>query len=312
MDDPARRADAGEIVGKIEAEPFETRPADGPVDRAAGASLLKPPIRARGDGRGSACRPEERFDGGAILDGAQAFGRLEAKHQIGDILGGHDRSFEGAGGDVDPGEAHRCRSGGVGHVIAVVARGAGRRAGSEGEEPVAAGGIKEGLVGSDAGGDDPGYFSAEEPFGCFRVVDLFADGDAATGGDELDELRIELMVGKPGHRHGVGPLVAAGEREIEEIRSLAGIVAEELVEIPHPKEDQRAGAACLRRFELLHHRTCHGGQVWPMRPSVCQRPSRNGCRGEGVPDDCHGLRSTQGAGKSTGFDQPGVARHNGS
>ena len=50
MNDPAGRADAGEITGEVEAEPFETRSADGPIDRAAGASLLKPPIGARGDG----------------------------------------------------------------------------------------------------------------------------------------------------------------------------------------------------------------------------------------------------------------------
>jgi hypothetical protein len=65
---------------------------------------------------------------------------------------------------------------------------------------------------------------------------------------------IELLVGKAGHRRGIGPLVATGEREIEERRRLAGIVSEELVEVPHPEEHEAARATGLRRLELLHHR----------------------------------------------------------
>ena len=62
------------------------------------------------------------------------------------------------------------------------------------------------------------------------------------------------MVWKAGHRQGVGALVAAGEREIEEIGGLAGIVAKEFVEVPHAKQHQRPRAPGFRRLELLHHR----------------------------------------------------------
>jgi len=88
--------------------------------------------------------------------------------------------------------------------------------------------------------DDPRHLAAENALRRLsirrsRPVDLFADGDPPADGHELHQLHVELMVWKAGHRQGVWPLVAAGEREVEEIGGLAGIVAEEFVEIPHTK-----------------------------------------------------------------------------
>ena len=83
---------------------------------------------------------------------------------------------------------------------------------------------------------------------------MFADGDPPADGHELHQLHVELMVWKAGHRQGVGPLVTAREREVEEIGRLAGIVAEEFVEIPHAKQHQRPRAPGFRRLKLLHHR----------------------------------------------------------
>ena len=43
------------------------------------------------------------------------------------------------------------------------------------------------------------------------------------------------MMREAGHRQGIGPLVTAGQREVEERGGLAGIVPEEFVEIAHAK-----------------------------------------------------------------------------
>ena len=69
------------------------------------------------------------------------------------------------------------------------------------------------------------------------------------------------MVGEAGHRHGVRALVAAGEGEVEQVGCPAGIVAEEFIEVPHPKEHEGPRAAGLRGLKLLHHRACHGWNV---------------------------------------------------
>ena len=129
------------------------------------------------------------------------------------------------------------------------------------QEVVAAGRIEQRFVGGDARGDDPRHLPAKQPLRGLGVVDLLADRHPAAGGHELDQLRVELMVGKSGHRHGVGPLLAAGDGEVEEIRRLAGVVAEELVEVPHAKEHDRSRAAGLGRLELLHHGGSHGGEM---------------------------------------------------
>ena len=127
---------------------------------------------------------------------------------------------------------------------------------------VAAGRVEERFIGDDPGSDDAGHLPAEEALGRFGIVDLLADGDAAAGVDQLDQLHIELVVGKPGHRHGFGALVAAGEREIEERGRLAGVAAEEFVEISHPKQHQSPRAPELRRLELLHHGGWHGREMY--------------------------------------------------
>jgi hypothetical protein len=172
---------------------------------------------------------------------------------IGDVFTIHDRGLEPAGRDVEPGDAHRNR--------AVVA--AGERPRQEGDEPVAANGVEERLVGGDARGDDPRHLPAEQPLGRLairrsRPIYLFADGDVAACGHEPHEMGVELMVREARHRQGVGALVATGEREVEEAGRLAGVGAEELVEVAHPEEDQRPRTPGLRRLELLHHRGRHG------------------------------------------------------
>ena len=161
---------------------------------------------------------------------------------VGQVVGADDGRLEAAGRDVDPGDADAARS---------ARRPPRRSAGWDRHETVGAGGIEERLIGGDPRRDDPGHLAAEQPLGRLGVVDLFADGHPAAGGDELGQLRVELVVGEAGHRQGVGALVTAGEREVEQAGGLAGVVAEELVEIAHPEEHQGSRAAGLGRLELL-------------------------------------------------------------
>jgi hypothetical protein len=90
---------------------------------------------------------------------------------------------------------------------------------------------------------------------------LFTDRDPPGSRHELHELVVELVMGEARHRQGIGALVAAGEREVEEGRRLPGVVAEELVEVAHPEEHERPRAPGLRRLELLHHRRRHGREM---------------------------------------------------
>jgi len=170
---------------------------------------------------------------------------------IGHVVALHHGRLEAARRDVDPREADlRLR------VVAAAPW-------QDREQPVAACGIEQRLVGGDARRDDPRHLAAKEPLGGLGVVDLLADGHVPPRGDELHELRVELVVWEARHRQGVGTLFAAGEREVEEVGGLTGVVAEELVEVSHPEEYERARAAGLRGLELLHHggrRRRHGGK----------------------------------------------------
>ena len=171
---------------------------------------------------------------------------------VADVVAGHHGRLEPPRGNIDPGEPDD-------DFIGIAA---GYGPGQQRDEIVAPRGIEQRLVGGDAGSDDPRDLAAEQPLGRLAIrrswpVDLLADGHAAAGGHELHQLHVELMMGKAGHRQGVGPLFAAGEREVEEGGGLAGVVAEDLVEVAHAEEHQRPWAPCLRRLELLHH-GCHG------------------------------------------------------
>ena len=262
VDHGAGGGDAGEVGREVEAETLETCPVHRPVERRPRRLLLEPPIGPGGERGHAAGGAEHGGHRGPVLLGAEALARLETLHEIGHVLGGEDRRLERAGRDVDPRQPHRDRALVRRGRRAVFGRGAGGRfggrPGEDRQEPIPPDRVEEALVGGDAGGHDPGHLAAEEPLGGLRIVDLLADGDAPPRRHELHQLRVELVVGEPGHRHGVGPLVAAGEGEVEEVRRLAGVLAEELVEVPHAEQDEGPGALRLRRLELLHHRTGHG------------------------------------------------------
>jgi hypothetical protein len=232
--------DAGGIGGQLEPEPLEPPTAERPADRSLGGGGVEPPV---GPGREepAAGGPHELRDGLAVLLRTQALRGIEPQQVVEHVVPLRDRRLEAARGHVDPREPHL--------PAGVVA--SGRR--QDRDQPVGPRRIEERLVGGDAGGDDPRHLATEQALGRLRVVDLLADRHVPARGHELHQLRVELVMREPRHRQGVGALVAAGEREVEQVGGLAGVVAEELVEVSHPKQHERAGAAGLRRLELLHH-----------------------------------------------------------
>jgi hypothetical protein len=61
--------------------------------------------------------------------------------------------------------------------------------------------------------------------------------------------------GHAAHRHRIGRvLLARGEHQVEQRRRALGVGLEELVEITHPKEQQRIARLPLQLAVLAHHR----------------------------------------------------------
>ena len=63
--------------------------------------------------------------------------------------------------------------------------------------------VEQRIVGERAGRDDPRHLALHESLGLLRVFDLLANRGAVAGGDDLGQVRIELMVREAGHRHRV-------------------------------------------------------------------------------------------------------------
>ena len=170
---------------------------------------------------------------------------------FGNLIVGNHCGFKTPSRHINPRQSHNDAVG--------VAGGHGAR--QQGHKVVPASWVEERLVGGDSGRDNAGDFAAEQALGCFWVVDLFANRNAPRGRNEFHQMDIELVVRKSRHRHRIRPLLAAGEREIEQIGSFAGIVAEEFVKVAHAKKYEGPRTPGLGRLELLHHGGRHGGKM---------------------------------------------------
>ena len=124
---------------------------------------------------------------------------MNAGELIGHLFRRKRGGMEPAGRNIDPGDAGR-------HRFCFVA---GRL--RDCSQEVAGLRIEQRIIGERAGRDDPRHFALHEPLRLLRVFDLFADRGPMPGGDDLGQVRIELMVRKAGHRHRVVALVAARE-----------------------------------------------------------------------------------------------------
>ena len=148
---------------------------------------------------------------------------------------------EVAGRDVGPGERQRS------------ARPA------DGGEHAGGAGIEERVLGQRAGGDEADDLALHRALraafaGQLGVLHLLADGDPEALADQLLEIGLGGVDGDPAHRDVFAQVLAAlGERDIEGRGGLGGVFEEQLVEIPHPVEQQVVPMGGLDLQILRHH-----------------------------------------------------------
>ncbi len=124
----------------------------------------------------------------------------------------------------------------------------------DGRQVVGGPGVEQLLVGQGARGDDPHDLAFDQPLGESGVLNLLADRGALTGLNQPGQIRIERGVGKSGHRYRVRALVTGRQRQAQQRGGAFGVLAEHLVEVAHPKQQQRVRVTRLELAILLHHR----------------------------------------------------------
>ena len=170
-------------------------------------------------------------------------------------------------------------------------------------DQVVVGALIEALtIEDDPGRDDPRDAALDDALGLSGVLKLVTHGHLETRPQRARQVGRELVVRKARHRRGHGRvLVAARDGQAEVLPPQLRVRVEHLVEVAHPKEEQRVGVALLRRDVLPHH----GGELhagWDAEPSL-QR------------DLCLGLRGhravstrTRGRAKAARVSSPGPRR----
>ena len=111
--------------------------------------------------------------------------------------------------------------------------------GADGRQVIALARIQQGVVGHGAGRDDPRHLAPHQALGQLGVFDLLADRRPHAGGDQLAQVAFQLVMGKAGHGDGVLALFAAGQGQVQHAGGRLGVVVEHLVEVAHPKQQQR-------------------------------------------------------------------------
>ncbi len=106
-----------------------------------------------------------------------------------------------------------------------------------------------------------------------RIFDLLAHRRAQSRLDDLGQVGVQRGMREAGHRQCVWPLVARGQGQAEQGGRAFGVVAEHLVEVAHPKQQECVGIACLELAILLHHR-CQG---WVIHTVDAQRARSGFC-----------------------------------
>ena len=98
--------------------------------------------------------------------------------------------------------------------------------------------------------------------GLGRVLDLLADRDAEALADQRQQIAFRGMDGHAAHRDVLAQMLAAlGQRDVERGRGRHGILEEQLVEIAHPVEQERALMRILDLGKLRHHRRHRGAGI---------------------------------------------------
>ena len=238
------------------AEPVERGDAEGDAQAALGADAVEARVRQRRDG------------GTGLAAGAVELGQQPGRDQ--DLAGGQARECgrqlapgdrfggEGAGRDVDPGEAE------LGP-----ARGQCR-------QPVAAPRVEQAVLGERAGGDDPDHVAPDQRLarplaGLGGILQLLADRDLEALADQPMQVELGAVHGHAAHGDVLARMAAAlGQRDVERGCCRDRILEEQLVEIAHAEEQEGIGMRLLERLELRDHRARARHSPWRRQaPSCC-------------------------------------------
>ena len=144
----------------------------------------------------------------------------------------------------------------------------------EGREQHLASIIEQGRIGDRARCDHPYHRALDRSLGLGWIADLLADRHRLALAHQACEIVVDALHRNARHRdRRSGGLPACGQRDVEQLRSLARILEEELVEVSHPIEQQRVRMLGLQAEVLLHHRgmVCHAPIVtrpWDTRPRM--------------------------------------------
>ena len=114
--------------------------------------------------------------------------------------------------------------------------------------------IEQRLVGQRARRDDARDLALHQSLGELRVFDLLTHRGPIAGGDDLPQIAVQLVVRKSRHGNRILTFVTAGQRQSQFARRGLRVIVEELVEIPHPEQQQRIATGRLGVLVLLHHR----------------------------------------------------------
>ena len=109
-------------------------------------------------------------------------------------------------------------------------------------------------IGDGAGRHDAHHLALDRALGCADLADLLGDRHRFAKPDQLAQVGLERMHRHPGHDDRFAAALAArGQCDVQQRVGLAGIVEEDLVEVPHAIEHQRVGMVGLDAKVLLHH-----------------------------------------------------------
>ena len=103
----------------------------------------------------------------------------------------------------------------------------------------------------------PRHLAPHNLLGELRVLHLIAEGDPVSLPQQPRQVLLDGVIGHAAHRHLAFP-IARRQRQLQLAAGHHRIVIEQLVKIPHAKEEQRIGILPLRRRPLPHKRGPHG------------------------------------------------------
>ncbi|OPY88266.1 MAG: hypothetical protein A4E72_01359 [Syntrophus sp. PtaU1.Bin208] len=106
-----------------------------------------------------------------------------------------------------------------------------------------------------AGRNDPDDLPLNDPFGQFRIFDLFTDRHLESLFNELRDISGQGMIGKAAEGNAVlFSLVSRGEGDLQNFRSGYGVFKKYFVKIPHAEKDDAVRMLVLHLHILLHRR----------------------------------------------------------